>query len=530
MSPTDQRVRESHRCADRRGVGLIFAVATGAALAQLAGCGGRSSTPAPPPPPPVTTSLPAVRLSTSSPFVVGCDGETPTGTLYMNAEVEPTAAVNPLNPANVVAAWQQDRWSDGGAHGIVVAASFDGGRTWARSTPPLSRCAGGTAANGGDYARASDPWVAFGTDGSVYLLALTFSGATFASASTSGLLVTRSTDGGLSWSGPLTLISDGSSFANDKVAIGADRSDPHYVYATWDRLVSSDAGPSYFARSVDGGTSWEAARPIYDPGMHNQTIGNLPLSLLNGTLLVVFTEFDTTAGGVNALLRVIRSTDHGSSWSAPTTIAQEFSVGTRDPTTGEAVRDGGDLPSAAADAGNTVYVAWQDSRFSAGQHDSIVLARSLDGGLSWSQPAQVSNAAVGAFTPNVAVRADGEIGVGYYDLRNNIPGSGDLSADYWLATSLDASSWSDIHVSGTFSLLAAPFAEGLFLGDYQALVTSGSEYLPVFVTSAKDPANRTDVYIAFDAPTGAASSAALPPPATQESATSLYATRRGARR
>jgi len=49
---------------------------------------------------------------------------------------------------------------------MLTGASFDGGQTWAFGMAAFSRCAGGNAANGGDYPRSSDPWVSFGPDGS----------------------------------------------------------------------------------------------------------------------------------------------------------------------------------------------------------------------------------------------------------------------------------------------------------------------------------------------------------------------------
>ena len=472
-----------------------------AVLWLAAGCGGGGGSPPtpPPPPPPVPPpSLPHVILSSGSPFAANCDPVVATGILYMNAEVEPAAAVNPVNPTNMVAAWQQDRWSDGGSHGLVTASSFDAGRTWTRSVPAVSHCAGGSALNGADYERASDPWLSFASDGTAYLLSLSFSGATLAADSTSAMLVLRSTDGGASWGAPQALITDGGGIFNDKGAIGADAVDPHYVYATWDRLRLDGSGPTYFARTSDGGASWEPARPVYDPGPGNQTLGNIPLSLADGTLLVVFTEYDSVPNGSTARLRVIRSSDHGQSWSAPITIAPEQSAGVRDPNTGTIVRDGSGLPSIAADASGTAYVAWQSSEFSGGARDAIAISRSSDSGASWSMPVRASgDLAAAAFTPNVHVRADGLIGVGYYDLRYNQPSTGIFQADYWLATSLDGANWTDVHVNGPFPLDQAPNAEGLFLGDYEALTSSGSEFLPLFVTSGHDPANRTDVYVAF---------------------------------
>ncbi|MGZ9059347.1 MAG: exo-alpha-sialidase, partial [Burkholderiaceae bacterium] len=85
----------------------------------------------------------AIRISGDTPFAAGCTGGTLGGTEYRNAEVEPYAAVNPINPANIVAVWQQDRWSSGLANGLVTAVTLDGGATWSRTSAPFTRCGGG---------------------------------------------------------------------------------------------------------------------------------------------------------------------------------------------------------------------------------------------------------------------------------------------------------------------------------------------------------------------------------------------------
>jgi len=86
--------------------------------------------------------------------------------------VEPWIDVNPLNASNMIGVFQQDRWDDGGAHGLVAAVTHDGGASWTRSWAHFSLCSGGTAANGGDYDRASEPWVSFAPNGDAYQLAL----------------------------------------------------------------------------------------------------------------------------------------------------------------------------------------------------------------------------------------------------------------------------------------------------------------------------------------------------------------------
>ena len=78
--------------------------------------------------------------------------------MYVSGEVEPYVAVSPADPAFLVGGWQQDRWSDGGASGNSSAVSVDGGETWTVvEDTKHSICSGGTAANGGDYERSTDP-------------------------------------------------------------------------------------------------------------------------------------------------------------------------------------------------------------------------------------------------------------------------------------------------------------------------------------------------------------------------------------
>ena len=135
-----------------------------------------------------------VDVSGLSPFA-SCTVGGP-GTNFVNSEVEPFVAVNPANPSTIVGVFQQDRWSNGGAHGLVASTSHDGGATWSESWAHFSICSGGTAANGGNYDRASDPWVTFASNGHVYQISLSAS----ADLTVSAVLVSKSVDGGDTWS------------------------------------------------------------------------------------------------------------------------------------------------------------------------------------------------------------------------------------------------------------------------------------------------------------------------------------------
>ena len=443
-----------------------------------------------------------VRITGASPFVPGCDGTPATGILYTNAEVEPMVAVNLTNTNNIVGVWQQDRWSNGGSAGLRTGASLDGGRSWSTTQIPFTRCTGGNGANGGNYARGTDPWVTITPSGTAYQIALGFNGGTFVAGSQSAVLVSRSTDSGLTWSNPTALIVDGSQFFNDKESITADRHKDGYVYATWDRLVITGNGPSYFSRTIDNGVTWEPARPIFDPGGNNQTINNqivaLPPSSGGGQNAIVnfFTQIDTVNNVQASRLALVRSTDNGVSWSAPIYVADIQAIGTRDPDTGTRLRDGATLASFAGGTNGHLAAVWQDARFSTGVRDGIAFSRSLDGGFTWSTPVQVNSVpAVQALLPAVTIRDDGTIGVLYYDMRNNTSDAGTLLVDAWLATSKDGVVWQETHAGGPFNFANAPIADGgLFIGDYQAIASDSQAFYPFFAMTNASITNKTDVF------------------------------------
>jgi len=443
----------------------------------------------------VFTTPTAVRVTGATPFSANCLAVPAGATAYVDAEVEPHLAIDPANPNHLVAAWQQDRLSDGGARGLATAVSIDGGTTWSRPQPsPFSQCAGGS------FARVSDPWVAV-SGSAVLQIGIAFTGAALTAGARSAVLVSRSGDGGSTWGPALPLVDDdGSRFFHDKESLTIDSTDPRYVYAVWDRLDTSDSGPTLLARSTDGGVTWSPAATIYDPGLARQTIGNVAVTTPDGVVHVFFTELGPSASNPAATegsLAVIRSTDKGATWSAPTRIAQLLAVGTRVPSqTSVTVRAGEVLGAYAANpADGTLYAAWQDSRFTGGAHDAIVMARSTDGGSTWSAPVRVSaDAAVPAFTPTLAVLQSGLVGVTYYDFRQAATATF-RPTDLWLAVSRDGAAWRETRLAGNFDLLDAPNASGLFLGDYHGLSGTGSTFVALYArTNTGDTANRTDVF------------------------------------
>jgi hypothetical protein len=474
---------------------MLAACGGGGSSSTAASTGGGSTGVAP-------ISAPAqdlVKVSGTSPYAANCGGGN-TGVNFEDAEVEPYMAINPSNPSNLIGAWQQDRFSDGGAHGLVAASSMDGGKHWSEHTLRFSVCGDGNG-HGGGYDRASDPWVSIAPDGTAYVISISFSGDTLQAGSSGAVLVSRSADGGVTWSDPVTLIHDGASAFNDKESVTADPTDSHFIYAVWDRLTNSNHGAAMFARSIDGGASWEAARAIYDPGVNNQTLGNEVVGLPDGTILDLFEEIDGTSGNnATSTIRVIRSVDQGATWSAPISVAANLAVGAADPNTGTPIRSGAGLPQMAAGASGQLAVVWEDGRFTGGANDSIAYSASSDGGQHWSAPVRINSVpGTPAFTPSVAILADGTVGVSYFDFRKDSAkqdqgGIDTLPTDYWFTSSTDGVHWSEQHITGSFDMQQAPDAEGLFVGDYQALGKVGSVFVPFFVQTDGGAANPTDSF------------------------------------
>jgi hypothetical protein len=159
------------------------------------------------------------------------------GTNFPNAEVEPWLAANPDRPRQLVAGWQQDRWSNGGSRGLASAYSRDGGVTWNNTVPQ-----GTTVCAGGPFTRASDPWTTISPDGTAYFMSLGFMNdepcGDQVLSGDNAMTVNRSRDGGKTW-GPvqnLVLDTDGQLF-NDKNAMLADPDNERFVYGVWDKLV-----------------------------------------------------------------------------------------------------------------------------------------------------------------------------------------------------------------------------------------------------------------------------------------------------
>jgi hypothetical protein len=404
-------------------------------------------------------------------------GTSPTGTNYPDTEPEPWLARNRAFTRNFAGTIQQDRWSDGGAKGLIAAFSFNGGESWRDVALPFSKCAvpyyspspcptdgtGSTRPCTLPYDRASDPWNDFGPDGKGYAVSISFN----ANDNANAVGAATTTDGGAHW-GQTTEIShispaDQTFPFNDKEAVTADPIHPGTAYVVWDRLVlvacgpggagpnrpqdddhawagdshlaspSSHAaaplapqaldcfeGPAMLSKTTDGGAHWSAPRVIVGNLPDEQTIGNqIVVDPRTGRLYDFYTYFASSGVGTE---EVVFSDDGGTTWSARQVVNTLESVGIHDPQTGALARTSDFNPEPAIDErSGQLYVTWQDGRFNPNGQDDVVIstapAMTATTG-SWTAPQPVDTPQDRAgFTEAVKANTRGQVGVEYYSMR-----------------------------------------------------------------------------------------------------------------
>src|SRR5262249_48946985 len=415
-----------------------------------------------------------------------------TGRTFPNAEVEPQVAVH---GSTAIAMWHQDRRSNGGARGIGVGYSADGGASWTETTIALTACSANTQRALSNRFRAAAPGVPTAPDGTPTRPALPSN--TTAPNNANAVVAARSTDGGATWDhiqpvpGAFFQTADN---GTDKNSTTADPTKNKTAYTVWDTAIlptdnpddnphtQAYTGPAYFSKTTDGAQTWSQAQIILHTAKRTQPIGTIIVVDPRNETLYDFTDLivqpNTPFRGTrsNAQLAFVKSTDGGATWTQPQVIAPFNSLGVVDPNTGRPARVGDGLESVAIDPANgKLYVVYESSTMftknakqSAGSwDDEILLATSSDGGATWTGPTVIHNLAnaMPTFIPTVAVNR-GRVAVTYYDSRNLQPGqAANWPTDYWVEYSTDGgATWGpEQHIAGPFDLSTAPVARGFFL-------------------------------------------------------------------
>ena len=362
------------------------------------------------------------------------------------------------NGSTLVAAFQTGRIAPGGSTDIGWATSTDGGKTWSKGfLPGLT-----TGEGSGPYDAASDPAVAYDAAHGVWMISsLPISNT----SQTPAVVISRSTDGGLTWQAPVS--ADALSDSSDKNWIVCDSwsASPHYgnCYLEWDDPARSDE--ILMSTSTDGGISWGPATATANGA---QGIGGQPVVQPNGTVIVPIESVGSP------LMTAFVSSNGGATWTAPATISSiQFHADAG------GIRSG-PLPSAAVDGTGTIWVVWEDCRFRTGcTTNDLVYSTSTDG-VIWSAvtriPIDDTSSTVDHFIPGLGIDpatsgATAHVALHYYYYaQSNCDGSTCQLFVGYISSANGGATWNaPTALTGAMELGSLPNSQnGLMVGDYIA--------------------------------------------------------------
>jgi len=376
-----------------------------------------------------------------------------------NYPEEPTIFINPKNPNQVVAGANIDNyyWSQ------------DGGLTWQENT-----------LYSGQYGVWGDPVVIFDTTGACYFFHL--------SNPPSGnwidrIVCQKSVDGGATYNDGTFMGLNGTK-AQDKHWAVVDRTN-NTLYVTWTQFDDygssnpNDKSSIMFSKSTDGGMTWASALKINEVDgdcidSDNTTEGAVPAVGPNGEVYVAW-------AGPEGLV-FDRSLDGGVTWLDNDIFISDFPGGWDYAIPGINRCNG--LPITVCDLSNgpyrgTIYVNWSDQRNGTSDTD-VWLAKSTDGGNTWTNPVRVNDDPPGKqqfFTWVDVDQVTGYLWFVFYDRRSYT----DSNTDVYMAVSQDGG-----ETFINFKVSETPFLpySSIFFGDYNCVSAYNNMVRPIWTRLA----------------------------------------------
>jgi hypothetical protein len=304
------------------------------------------------------------------------------------------------------------------------------------------------------------------------------------------VLASRSTNGGLTWTNPVTIAAAGAGQNFEKPWIVCDNGSASPFFGSC-YVQFDDAGHSSrlkISSSTDGGLTW-VARTTPNIGV----IGGQPLVQPTGKVII---PIDNAA---ETVLGALVSSNGGGSWSVVTVTSITAAT---DP---GGIRSS-PLPSAEIDGAGRVFVTWEDCRFRAGcSTNDLVYVTSSDG-VTWSDvqriPIDPTSSVVDHLIPGIGVDKatsgpGAHVSVTYYYFPNVNCTFSTCQLDAGsISSSNGGATWSaPVQFAGPMTLsLLPPTTGGRFLGDYisTSFVGDGTSHGAVIVAKAPpltDPFN-----------------------------------------
>ncbi len=379
--------------------------------------------------------------------------------------------------------------------------STNGGSTWGGVDLPLPPP---KSKSGTDF--GSDPTLAFDTSGNLFYGYIVVFFGNGAGINGTEMAVARSINGGKTYPSVTYFgFENGANHFNDKPMITADTNAASpfrdNVYIAWDAAAGGSIGGGVrVGSSSDHGATFSITRAD-DPNGPGQSIGASPAVGPNGELYVAWNDYKANAIIFN------RSVDAGQSWGQPVTISQKIlPFDLRIPAEsfrGALVYPSLGVDQSSGPHRGRIYCSWMD--LTPANVTDIFISYSDNNGATWSARAPVTDqlvTAVDRFNHWMSVDpVTGDVNVAFYDTRNDTTGFR-YQTDYYLARSTDGGiSWTapDARVStvssnehdcnGVFPCQGINY--GNQQGDYEGLVSFGGISYPIWTDSRRqlDPAS-----------------------------------------
>ncbi len=382
--------------------------------------------------------------------------------LLSTSPEEVTIAINPTNPQNLIA----------GANLRFYYYSTDGGMNWTQNLLPAGTygdpCVIFDANGRAYYGHLSD--MRNRTPGGDWLDRITVhrssdGGKTWFDSTWTGLNGSKDQD--KEW---LAADMTGSPYHN-------------FIYMAWTEFdlygspVSTDSTRILLSRTTDGGTTWSTPLKISDHGgdcvdSDNTVEGAVPAIGPNGE---VYTAWSGPLG-----IMFDRSFDGGATFGTDILVSSQpggwdFGV--------PGIYRANGLPITACDVSTSpyrgnVYVLWSDQRNGVNNTD-VFIARSTNQGSTWSSPTRVNTDAGTShqFFPWLTIdQSNGNLYAAFYDRRNYSPT--DSMTDVFVARSTNGGqTWTDFQVSQV-PFLPRPT---IFFGDYMNIAAKDGKVYPIWM-------------------------------------------------
>jgi TAT (twin-arginine translocation) pathway signal sequence len=383
---------------------------------------------------------------------------------HYGVHIEPSVAVNPRHPRQLLAACQVAPQLQN-PQLIATYLSVDAGATWERGALPQ--------APAGQAPASDDVTVAFDPQGRGYLCASRADNTPGGRA----LFVWRTDDGGRSFSAPATLLPIGQYFDHPWIAAVAGQTpSKRNVYIAWAGGAGGNRSDLGFTRSTDGGMSFESPRTILTDNRHSDSIGGPRLAAgMHGLVCVVCSEaaHQDSSGDTVAQMVAVCSTDAGQNFAAPVPL------GTGSPRIslpGGVIANGSDPTVAAIPHGDALYAAYTTHQPGA-THSDIVVTASADHGRTWTKPVTATpHDDVTYFQPNLTVDEAGRVAISAFALAHeHVNQVLLLSKPHQLRfqAPLQVTTTAFDPLTGTLSF---PKHGAWWIGDYQGITTNAEAF------------------------------------------------------